>query len=158
MVQLKSHQLVTSQTNSHLYNTCWFVHTPTTIPSVVHEIKVLMRSHYQQMPSWACHRWLARSQRRELTASPFKGSSPAAASPKIPLLSNSLCYIYYLHLDKILSNHPFFSFRSNCSDHQPLEWGVEKLTSPSRLPFLLILMDSEKQSSLLKHVNGLVGL
>lgn len=111
MVQLKSHQLVTSQTNSHLYNTCWYVHTPTTIPSVAHEIKVLMSSHYQQMPSWACHRWLARSQRRELTASPFKGSSPAAASPKIPLLSNSLCYIYYLHLDKILSDHPFFLFQ-----------------------------------------------
>lgn len=109
-------------------------------PSVAHEIKVLMSSPYQQMPSWPCHQWLAWSQRRGLTASPFKGCSPATASPQIPSLSISLCYIYYLHLDNVLSDRPFFLlFRSNCSDSETtspgMSRGVENLTSPSWLPF-----------------------
>lgn len=70
--------------------------------SVALEIKVLMSSRYQQMPSWSCHRWPAWSQKRGRLASPFKGTSPVTASPQIPLLSGSLSYIYYLHLDNIL--------------------------------------------------------
>lgn len=75
---------------------CTHKHTHTHMPStssphlctlsVAHEIKVLMSSRYQQMPSWSCHRWPARPQRRGQAASPFKGTPPVALSPQIPLL------------------------------------------------------------------------
>lgn len=117
--------LVTSHTHTHSNTHTHTCVTPTLLaPSVAHEIKVLMSSAYQQMPSWPCHRWLAWSQRRGLTASPFKGSSPATTSPQIPSLSISLCYIYYLHLDNILSDRSFFPFKVKLQwlwNHQPLE-------------------------------------
>lgn len=73
-------------------------------------------------------------------ASPFKGSSAAAAYPQIPLLTISLCYIYYLHLDNILSDRWFTFFLLGCGDSEPtsLSKGVERLTSPSWLPFFRI--------------------
>lgn len=142
-MHLKSHKLLTGHTNTHSYKTHANVHIPPQslllTPSVAHEVKVLMSSPYQQMPSWACHRWLAWSQQRGQMASSFKGSSPDAASPGIPKPSNSLCYIYCLHLDNILS------FPSQVKLQRPpsngMSRGVENLILPLRPSFLFIGKD-----------------
>lgn len=87
----------------------------------------------------ACHRWLAWSQQRGQMASSFKGSSPDTASPGIPEPSNSLCYIYCLHLDNILS------FPSQVKLQRPpsngMSRGVENLILPLRPLFLFIGKD-----------------
>lgn len=147
IVKMKSNlfafSLVTSSKHTHV--THIFTHT-CSYPSEAQEIKVLMSSLYQQRPSWPCHQWLAWSQRKGLVASPFKDFSPAAAAPQIPSLDISLCYIYYLHLDNILSDCPFFPFSGQIAVTLKapafgISRGVETVLIPSSV-FLYLLQSA----------------